>query len=324
MARRIQYTPGEKIGPYGFVFVRDSKDSNKGNRKAYFKCPVCGESSEFVICNIKMGKTSKCRKCRGKEIGRNQSLIFQPGDYLDKNKKFIFVADSSEKIRDKRAVWVKNIENGEIFLAELNSIRTGNIQHSPKERKMFKSAVMKELRENGIIKSNARLFPGDIINDNILFVEEIDRTDLEKRRGVFYNIQNKRYFEANLRSVVAGNSQGIIGHSKGEEKIERILQEQQFVYEKEKTFSDLVSPKGHKLRFDFYLPDYNSCIEYDGIQHFENSFGKTDSEYQYYLQCDALKNLYCKNSNIKLIRIKYSDLELIDCNYLNSLLGIER
>lgn len=41
-------------------------------------------------------------------------------------------------------------------------------------------------------------------------------------------------------------------------------------FEKEKTFIDCVNPKTNfLLRFDFYLPDYNIIIEYDGEQHFK-------------------------------------------------------
>lgn len=55
--------------------------------------------------------------------------------------------------------------------------------------------------------------------------------------------------------------------SVGEEKIEVLLKKIKYKYETQKYFSNckLIRP----LPFDFYLPDYNCCIEYDGIQHFE-------------------------------------------------------
>ena len=55
-----------------------------------------------------------------------------------------------------------------------------------------------------------------------------------------------------------------------ERLIEEILKESKINYIKQKTFNGCINPEtGYKLRFDFYLPDYNCCIEYDGIQHFK-------------------------------------------------------
>lgn len=60
--------------------------------------------------------------------------------------------------------------------------------------------------------------------------------------------------------------------SKGEEKINFILQELKIKFNTQKTFNDCINPKTNtKLRFDFYLPDYNCCIEYDGKQHYISS-----------------------------------------------------
>ena len=51
----------------------------------------------------------------------------------------------------------------------------------------------------------------------------------------------------------------------------------------------------------------NLLIEYDGIQHFENTFRLPEEEYQYRLSLDKLKDNYAKEHNYTLIRIGYSD-----------------
>ena len=58
----------------------------------------------------------------------------------------------------------------------------------------------------------------------------------------------------------------------------------------------------------FYLLDSNICIEYDGIQHFEpvNDFGG-EIEFNNIQIRDNIKNEYCKNNNINLIRIRYDE-----------------
>ena len=65
------------------------------------------------------------------------------------------------------------------------------------------------------------------------------------------------------------------------------------------------------LPFDFYLPDYNICIEYDGEQHFQpvNFGGISDEQAVINLQKtqkhDDIKNNYCEQNKIILLRISY-------------------
>lgn len=62
------------------------------------------------------------------------------------------------------------------------------------------------------------------------------------------------------------------------------------------------------MEFDFYLPDYNTCIEYDGIQHFEpvKYFGGI-STLDKIKKSDLIKNKYCNDFKINLVRISYKD-----------------
>ena len=81
-----------------------------------------------------------------------------------------------------------------------------------------------------------------------------------------------------------------------------------------KTFQDLKSSHNAYLRFDFYIPSKNLCIEFDGKQHFEpyDFSGKltkkeTLNEFENLKIRDKLKNDYCNKNNIKLLRIKYNE-----------------
>jgi len=65
------------------------------------------------------------------------------------------------------------------------------------------------------------------------------------------------------------------------------------------------------------LPKYNCCIEYDGIQHFKSNGGYYTEDFLKAVQYrDKIKNQYCVDNNINLIRIPYTDLALINFNYL--------
>ncbi len=74
---------------------------------------------------------------------------------------------------------------------------------------------------------------------------------------------------------------------------------------------------GTKLSFDFYLPNYNTCIEYDGKQHFEITGGYyNEHSFEELQNRDNIKNQYCENNNIKLIRVPYWDYDNLNETYL--------
>lgn len=69
------------------------------------------------------------------------------------------------------------------------------------------------------------------------------------------------------------------------------------------------------MPFDFYLPNHNILIEYDGEQHYYDRGYKTGmfrDTLEYTQMHDKIKTDYCINNNIKLIRIPYWDYNNID------------
>lgn len=103
----------------------------------------------------------------------------------------------------------------------------------------------------------------------------------------------------------------ICNHSKGENIIKQYLDKINIEYIEQKTFNKCEFKK--ELRFYFYLPNYNICIEYDGKQHFESiEYFGGDERFKKQLKCDEIKNKYCRNNNIKLIRIPYYNFKNIN------------
>jgi len=94
--------------------------------------------------------------------------------------------------------------------------------------------------------------------------------------------------------------------SVGEKNIRLFLIDKNIKYKPQKRFNDCKNIKC--LPFDFYLPEHNTCVEYDGEQHFNpiEFFGGVDS-YLKQIEHDKIKNEYCKNNNIRLIRIRYDE-----------------
>ena len=101
-----------------------------------------------------------------------------------------------------------------------------------------------------------------------------------------------------------------------EEKIVKLLNEWEYRTETQKTF------EGCKyvsyLRFDVFLTDFNTVIEYDGEQHYKpitwGNMSKEEAEKQLEKNKtrDKIKDSYCKENGIKLIRIPYWESENIE------------
>lgn len=94
--------------------------------------------------------------------------------------------------------------------------------------------------------------------------------------------------------------------STGETIIESILNKYSIFYEREKTFDGCINKK--KLRFDFYIPEKNICIEYNGIQHYQkvDRFGG-EEKFNYQKHNDSIKSNFCKENNINLLIISHRD-----------------
>ena len=93
--------------------------------------------------------------------------------------------------------------------------------------------------------------------------------------------------------------------SHGEQWIDGWLKDQGVTFNSQQVFDDCRDERC--LPFDFYLPSYNLVIEYDGEQHYHpvKMFGGKES-YEYTHRHDLIKNKYCEDNGINLLRIPYT------------------
>ena len=111
-------------------------------------------------------------------------------------------------------------------------------------------------------------------------------------------------------------------HLKGNAKIKNILQNNNILYISEYP----IRINNINYYFDFAILNENNeidyIIEYDGILHFEqdNYHGWNNKEnWEKTKRNDEIKNQWCKDKKIKLIRIPYTDYNKIDFDYINTL-----
>lgn len=143
-----------------------------------------------------------------------------------------------------------------------------------------------------------------IHNGKYVYSSDIEFKSNKDKIGI--NCKEHGLFTQTVNSHLCGQGCPECKESKGETEVKNYLLNNGIKFEKEKKFIDC----NHKgaLPFDFYLPEYNICIEYNGIQHYKpiEYFGGYE-RYNSQLVRDKIKNEYCLKNNIHLIIIKYDE-----------------
>ena len=87
--------------------------------------------------------------------------------------------------------------------------------------------------------------------------------------------------------------------------VESFLDANNIEYVKEKRYEDCKYIR--VLPFDYYLPKYNMCIEVDGEYHYPDNpmYINNQGAYEEVRIRDNIKTQYCKDNDIKLLRLPY-------------------
>jgi hypothetical protein len=189
------------------------------------------------------------------------------------------------------------------------------------------SNLILKCKKNHIYKQDRRNFLADkkckqCYLDSKVFTKEKIINDIKNIHGDYYkyNFNNFRNIHSKIEirckkehifyQKVSNHLQGkgcpICRESNGERRIALFLENNNIEFIRQKKFNDCFFKE--KLSFDFYLPNLDVIIEYDGIQHFKpvSIFGGV-KEFEKNKIRDKIKNEYCIKNNIHLIRISYLD-----------------
>jgi hypothetical protein len=134
--------------------------------------------------------------------------------------------------------------------------------------------------------------------------------------NIILTIKCKKHgiFKQNLRVHLSGCGCPKCHSYKGEDVIEKFLIENNIKYIKQHKFDNCKDKRC--LLFDFYLPDYNLCIEYDGWFHYNygrfTNIQKAKEKLKYIQRHDQIKNKYCKKNIISLLRIPYWEFKNVE------------
>ena len=241
-------------------------------------------------------------------------------DLTDKDFGYWHVIERAENDKGGKARWLcKCTACGKTKVVSGSHLRSGRSTNCGCVR-------MGKMRQANIKNEQGKIY-GYLYVEREATKDEIPRTD---RDGIYWNCTCTKCGRHNI--IIFGDylrngdtkSCGCI-NSINESKICQMLDNANICYKQQYKFQDL-TPTGRPcdmLMFDIAI--YNKdvlvyLIEYDGIQHFEK--GHFQDTYEVTHQNDLLKNKYCFDHHIPLIRIPYdieytlSDLRLETTRFL--------
>lgn len=287
MGKLIDLT-GQRFGMWEVLEKGTVKKTNSGSI-IYWKCRCqCGTEKEVRGSDLKNGKSTTCG-CSRKE---------GPKDLTNMRFGRLVVIEQAGKDSHKNCQWRCKCDCGNEIIIVATNLRQGKTQSC-----------------------------GCLQQERTSQTHRIDLTGQKIGKWFVLGLDNEKSQNGNLywtcqcdcgtiKSVARWNLQSGASQScgcetsRGERIISMLLSENNIFFVKEKTFDNLVSEeKGGLLRYDFWVNN-TYLIEFDGIQHFQaNEKGwNNESCLARNQKRDTLKNNYCFENNIPLIRIPYTHL----------------
>lgn len=274
----------------GVILINDYDENDMFTKKEClnYTCS-CGQKSRSSIKHLING--GKCASCSSPRIKDSDQ-------FLDEMK----IINPKMKILSRYDRVDKNI----IFMCECGNIGCTTPHSLLKGARCAICAGNKKKTTEDFIKQMQK------VNPIIKIIGEYINTETK----IDYICECGEKHSSLPSLLLNGHRCGHCNMSKSEYATDYFLSSHKIDYEYDYIFDDCKNVKG--LKFDFYLKDFNTCIELDGEHHFMpvNFRGINDKRalerHEYTKKMDLIKNNFCKENNIRLIRIPYYDFDKID------------
>lgn len=301
MSKLIDLT-GQVFGD--LTVISRAENDKHGHTRWLCRCS-CGNEKVIDGGSLKKGLTKSCG-CLAKKILREYNQTKEVDETGNKYGRLTVISRSLDPAlqKDGRAMWLCQCECGNKVVVAGKLLRNG-------QTKSCGCLVIDTSRKIGKITGhiNGGSLLIDLIGQRFGNLTVISREGSDTMGQALWRCKCECGAETIVRgaSLRNGNttSCGCI-RSRGEHAICNLLSSKNIPFEREY----VVSIDGHNYRFDFYV-NGNYYIEFDGSQHFEaaGSGWNTEENLQDTQRHDAIKNAWCKEHNIPLIRIPYTHLK---------------
>lgn len=272
---------------FGSLTVKAQGPNNKYNKKVFICDCDCG-TKDYSVPKIRLttGKTKSCGCGRNPITINTDELV---GKTFGRFEVLEFIGKNEKSVPTYRC----KCECGNIVEVNGYNLKSGSSTNCGCVRKQSLSDV-KKLEE---IPAGTKV--GLL---TVLYENGKDETG----HYFVYRCKCNCGNEVDVRSTYLRHSKvtscGECTTSYNNALIESILIKLSFKYITEYKFEELDKFKA----FDFYLPELNLCIEYDGEQHYYpiDGFGGQKG-FEIRIKNDQIKNKFCEDNGIHLLRIPY-------------------
>ena len=294
----------------GDVFEVNPVDLSKGShKKVKVKCDYCGKVVEVEWRDFlkHLNKKYACGKCRQRKTSEENLLqrrhyLFTQALEFCKDSGYTFLTNEKEIFNSNSIVEYICPKHG-IHYTKIYALL---LKHGCSECQYEKIRLSPKQVEQSFQKYNGQVLnPEDYVNIKAKNLKVVcpDCGD------VFITSYNSFMTSKGQRCAKCAKSE-----SQGEYAVRTILEKYKIKYIQEYTFIDCKDK--NVLPFDFYLPEYNQIIEFDGLQHFiPSTFSNKIPPLENYAlinKHDNIKNAYCAEKNIKLLRIPYYQISNVE------------
>lgn len=269
------------------------------NDRTKIKCrhDKCGHVWEVVPSSFLQGRG--CPQCKGKKISKTKTWtdkrFRQETDKLVGDE-YIFLGEyinSSTKIKVRHNICGNEYDVTPNHFINGTRCPQCNRPNYNRDSEQFKQQIY------------------ELVGDEYTFLEDYISSAMKIKCkhnicGCEWDVQPNNFFNGTRCPQCA--------ESKGEQIIREYLQSKNIEFQQEYSVDDLVGVGGGLLRFDFAIFDKKEklifLIEYDGEFHYRDVY--EDGRLKLQQIHDNLKNQYCKDNNILLLRIPYWEFNNIE------------
>ena len=277
------------------------EETPKGYNKRWLCECSCDKHTQKIIYqgSLTSGKSQSCG-CLAKEKTQERYKDRLIGERFGR---LVVISQTDERTNDRNIIWLCQCDCGKQVKVSTGHLRNGNTKscgclNIEKTKERFtkdltnqtfgKLKVLKRLNKLG--NNGCHIYQCECSCENHTIIEV--RSDL---------LRNGTTWHCGCEQI----------KSLQEKNIADLLNKENIYFIPQYTFENCKNQK--QLFFDFYIPNQNYIIEYDGIQHFKIQGGWSTKDFLCHIhENDLIKNQYCFNNNIPIIRIPYDTNYTID------------
>lgn len=298
----------------GYVFTHQGDEFEipaeqlipSSKRKYWLICDICGDEFQGVCAShnerIRNGLPDICPSCRTYEQHRAKRELVIPERLKDAqkicaDKGYTPLTDAEERIGTRVLYRYLCPEHGEQVCLLENFLKGHGCYQCGRKISSQKQLNSREYVEqyingiNGNVLLNKEDYVGSRVHNLRILCGKCGKHVFTTSFSDYYNCgQTQCHSCASAESV-------------GEHVIAEHLTELGIQYIREKKFKGCVDKR--RLPFDFYLPAKNMVIEFDGPHHYYPVY--SEEGYLHTQYHDQIKNDYCEQNGILILRIPYWD-----------------